>query len=376
MGSAARATCPGDAPATRGRCWCQRAHAPADAGAARRPDGTMPSLQRFPTPARVRGPTTGDVVRAWAGLGLQPASGQPAPRRGRDGRATRRAACPTSTRCWRCPESAPTPRGPCWCSRSSATLRSVDTNAGVSSPARRRARRLDDEGGADAWPTHSCPAGRRGRGTRAVLRPRRARVHPPAPACERCPFAGSARGTAWDGLTGSGRRLGRHQPAQSTFAGSDRQGRGRLVDALRRGPVTRVRARRRDGLARRSRPDRTCRRAARGGRARDGSTASDSSWRSGHRSRCRRRPRRRRGPRISSSVRSWIGMGDEHARGCRHRAPATVRPRRRRRTRSRRRTRRECRAASRSAMSCTLHDVHEPQSASASITTSHFVAIS
>lgn len=27
---------------------------------------------------------------------------------------------------------------------------------------------------------------------------------------------------------------------QSTFAGSDRQGRGRLVDALRRGPVARV----------------------------------------------------------------------------------------------------------------------------------------
>jgi len=31
---------------------------------------------------------------------------------------------------------------------------------------------------------------------------------------------------------------------------------------------------------------------------------------------------------------------------------------------------------SRSAMSCTLHDVHEPQSASASITTSHWVEIS
>ena len=31
---------------------------------------------------------------------------------------------------------------------------------------------------------------------------------------------------------------------------------------------------------------------------------------------------------------------------------------------------------SRLTMSCTLHDVHEPQSASASITTSHFVPIS
>jgi hypothetical protein len=33
-------------------------------------------------------------------------------------------------------------------------------------------------------------------------------------------------------------------------------------------------------------------------------------------------------------------------------------------------------AASRFTVSCTLHDVHEPQSARASITMSHFVAIS
>ncbi len=60
-----------------------------------------------------------------------------------------------------------------------------------------------------------------------------------APACDRCPIAAHC---AWvmagwpdpDPVTGSAGISGR----QSTFAGSDRQRRGRLVDALRRAPVT------------------------------------------------------------------------------------------------------------------------------------------
>jgi A/G-specific adenine glycosylase len=56
----------------------------------------------------------------------------------------------------------------------------------------------------------------------------------PAPACDRCPLRSEC---AW---TSAGRPA--PDPAapagrQSPFAGSDRQGRGRLVDALRRGPV-------------------------------------------------------------------------------------------------------------------------------------------
>ena len=61
------------------------------------------------------------------------------------------------------------------------------------------------------------------------------------PACERCPLRASA--CAWaeagfpepDPADGSAGVPGR----QSRFAGSDRQGRGRLVDALRAGPVPR-----------------------------------------------------------------------------------------------------------------------------------------
>jgi A/G-specific adenine glycosylase len=55
-----------------------------------------------------------------------------------------------------------------------------------------------------------------------------------APRCERCPILDECqwhrRGRAEPDPAGPGSR-------QSTFAGSDRQGRGRLVDALRTGPV-------------------------------------------------------------------------------------------------------------------------------------------
>lgn len=55
---------------------------------------------------------------------------------------------------------------------------------------------------------------------------------PSSPACDRCPVA---RPCAW---RGRGPDPAAAPPRQSTFAGSDRQGRGRLVDALRRGPVS------------------------------------------------------------------------------------------------------------------------------------------
>lgn len=56
----------------------------------------------------------------------------------------------------------------------------------------------------------------------------------PRPACERCPVAA---GCAWAASDRSGPDPWRRDPRQSRFAGSDRQGRGRLVDALRSGPV-------------------------------------------------------------------------------------------------------------------------------------------
>ena len=57
----------------------------------------------------------------------------------------------------------------------------------------------------------------------------------PRPTCERCP---AAERCAWRaaGLPGDGDPW-RRPRRQSRFEGSDRQGRGRLVDALRSGPV-------------------------------------------------------------------------------------------------------------------------------------------
>ncbi len=56
------------------------------------------------------------------------------------------------------------------------------------------------------------------------------------PRCEVCPLVDGCvwRGQGVDPAVGSAGVPGR----QSRFAGSDRQGRGRLIDALRRGPVT------------------------------------------------------------------------------------------------------------------------------------------
>lgn len=62
-----------------------------------------------------------------------------------------------------------------------------------------------------------------------------------SPSCEACPVRSACRwqggrSSADDPASGSAGVSGR----QSPFEGSDRQGRGRLVDALRRGPVARV----------------------------------------------------------------------------------------------------------------------------------------
>jgi A/G-specific adenine glycosylase len=59
-----------------------------------------------------------------------------------------------------------------------------------------------------------------------------------SPRCEACPIVASCAWAAagWPDPDPVGGSAGISAP-QSTFAGSDRQGRGRLVDALRRGPV-------------------------------------------------------------------------------------------------------------------------------------------
>ena len=87
---------------------------------------------------------------------------------------------------------------------------------------------------ADAW----VPAGEGWRWNQALLDIGAAHCGAGQPRCEGCPLIASC---AWAGdgtpepdpAVGSARVSG----GQSRFEGSDRQGRGRLVDALRRGPV-------------------------------------------------------------------------------------------------------------------------------------------
>ena len=57
----------------------------------------------------------------------------------------------------------------------------------------------------------------------------------PRPRCQECPLA--LGGCAWHAGGRQAPDPWRPGARQSRFAGSDRQGRGRLVDALRRGPV-------------------------------------------------------------------------------------------------------------------------------------------
>ena len=61
-----------------------------------------------------------------------------------------------------------------------------------------------------------------------------ARVCRPAPTCDGCPAVGSC---AWRGGEDGSADPWPRPRRQSRFEGSDRQGRGRLVDALRAGPV-------------------------------------------------------------------------------------------------------------------------------------------
>ena len=83
--------------------------------------------------------------------------------------------------------------------------------------------------------------------------------------------------------------------------------------------------------------------------------------------------RSRRRPGLAARRRCGPGSGcGTKTRPGRRRARRPGR-RRRRRTRVDATKTPGCRRLSRFTMSCTLHDVHEPQSASASITTSHFV---
>jgi len=193
-------------------------------------------LARFPTPAACAAAPVADVVRAWAGLGYN--------RRAVD--LHRLAAVVVERHGGRLPADlgallALPGVGP-YTARAvlafafEVDVGVLDTNAArvvartagrrlAPREAQARADALVPPGGGWAWNSAMLDLG----ATVCTAR---------APACGRCPVAAScgwhgAGAPAPDpavGSAGVGRR-------QSAYAGSDRQGRGRLVDALRGGPL-------------------------------------------------------------------------------------------------------------------------------------------
>ena len=193
-------------------------------------------LERFPTVTACAAAPAGDVVRAWEGLGYN--------RRALNLHAAARAcverhggALPaTVTELQALPGIGPYTARAVQAFAREADVGVLDTNAArvLARLAGRRLGAKEAQAAADA----AVPRGRGWAWNQAMLdlgatvcTKRRVR-------CEACPIT---RHCAWhlaghpapDPADGSAGTRGR----QGTFEGSDRQGRGRLVDALRRGPV-------------------------------------------------------------------------------------------------------------------------------------------
>ena len=194
-------------------------------------------LERFPTPTACAAATAGDVVRLWAGLGYN-----------RRALNLHRAAqvcverhvgqLPTTIdELLALPGVGPYTARAVLAFAANADVGVLDTNAArvTARLAGRRLNARDAQAAADA----AVPSGHGWAWNQAVLDLGATVCTKRVVRCDACPVTAHC---AWhlaghpepDPSEGSAGTSGR----QSTFAGSDRQGRGRLVDALRLGPVS------------------------------------------------------------------------------------------------------------------------------------------
>jgi A/G-specific adenine glycosylase len=186
-------------------------------------------LARFPTPAACAAAPAAETVRLWAGLGYN-----------RRALNLHRTACVVVERNGgRLPHSlaellALPGVGP-------YTARAVlafafERNVVVldSNAARVLSRSVTQRPITQAEADELVPPGRGWAWNQALL-DLGALVCRPRPRCEACPLA--ADGCAWRAAGRPAPDPWKAGPRQSRFEGADRQGRGRLVDALRRGPV-------------------------------------------------------------------------------------------------------------------------------------------
>ncbi|MGH9117102.1 MAG: A/G-specific adenine glycosylase [Acidimicrobiales bacterium] len=196
-------------------------------------------LERFPTPAVCAAAPTGDVVRAWAGLGynrravnLHRCAREVVDRF--DGRLPDDLSGLLSL-----PGIGPYTARAVLVFAFGHDIGLIDTNAGRF-VARALGGRSLLQSEAQRLATEAVPAGRGWEWGQAVFDLGAEVCTRRSPSCPDCPARAHCR---WfragcpppDPVTGSA-GIGR---GQSRFAGSDRQGRGRLVDALRVGPVAR-----------------------------------------------------------------------------------------------------------------------------------------
>ena len=184
-------------------------------------------LERFPTPAACAAAPVADVVREWAGLGynrravsLHGAAVAVVAHHGG-------ALPPDLDALLELPGVGPYTARALMAFAFDAEVGVLDVNA-MRALSRATGRPID-QAAADAL----VPRGRAWAWNQAVL-DLGATVCRPQPRCHSCPLVASC---AWRARGHPDPDPWRPGPRQSTFAGSDRQGRGRLVDALRTAPV-------------------------------------------------------------------------------------------------------------------------------------------
>ena len=215
-----------------------RGDAPADTSGARRaPLRAVPRC--VPDAGRVRAGRSSRGRAAVVRARVQPPRPVLAPRRGGVGRpSTPGPSRTTRPRCAASPASVPTRRGPSGRSPSATTWRPSTPMPCACCPAaspERRSAPPPRRASATASSRRVSP----GSSTRPCSISAQRSAPGPAPRCDSCPLR---RQCLW-------RRAGHPEPdpwrarpgarAQGTFAGSERQGRGRLLHALRQGAVAR-----------------------------------------------------------------------------------------------------------------------------------------
>ena len=192
-------------------------------------------LARFPTPAATAASPVADVVRAWAGLGynrralnLHRAAVVVVDRHGGSLPATLGELVAL-------PGVGPYTARAVLAFAFEADVGVVEVNS-ARVLARAAAGRPLAPAEAQALADALVPAGRGWAWNQAMLDLGATVCTKSAPRCDRCPVRSCC---AWAGTGGPDPAVGSAGAGgqQSTFAGSDRQGRGRLVDALRLGPV-------------------------------------------------------------------------------------------------------------------------------------------